>query len=249
VLCREDKILLARLLDGAGVHQIEAGIPAMGGEERDDIRAIRENRASARVSVWNRAKRGDVSASFACRPDIIHICLPVSEAQMRIKLGLDAKTAPARLFECLCLALDKGYEVSAGFEDASRAETGFLRDLAGELRMRGVARVRLSDTVGVLTPGKTERLVRALAEEGTEVEFHAHNDLGMADANSLRAATAGALFVDTTVTGIGERAGNCHMRRFARLAARHGGFALSVSEEAAAAVEREAAPLLRRGRG
>ncbi|MDR3361266.1 MAG: hypothetical protein LBO64_00180 [Desulfovibrio sp.] len=246
----EIKLRLARLLDKAGVCQIEAGVPAMGVEERNCIRAIKQACSSALVSTWNRARPGDIQAALACEADIIHICTPVSERQIRTKLGLTPDQALDLYASCAAFARNKGPRgakgamVTAGFEDASRAQGPFMLRLAKELKAQGVARIRISDTVGVLTPEKTKSLVEQLAPAGMDMEIHTHNDLGMAEANALCAAMAGAAFVDTTIMGIGERAGNCDMQRFTRLAARSGQFALSVTEEDASFVEREAAPLL-----
>ncbi|MDR1659670.1 MAG: hypothetical protein LBR94_04930 [Desulfovibrio sp.] len=242
----ETKVRLARLLDEAGVYQIEAGVPIAGREERDCIRAVKEACSSALVSTWNRARPRDIEAALACGADILHICMPVSQRQISKKLALAPKAALARYRECASLAIAEGVAVTAGFEDASRAEPAFMLGLARELGELGVARIRVSDTVGVLTPERTENLVRLLGQAGMEMEIHAHNDLGMAEANSFRAAMAGASFVNTTLTGIGERAGNCGMFGFARLVERSGLFACAPDAARAAMAERRAAPFLRR---
>ncbi|MDR2051636.1 MAG: homocitrate synthase [Deltaproteobacteria bacterium] len=243
---RENKVRLARLLDAAGVSWIEAGIPGMGKEERGDIRAVKQACSSARVSTWNRARREDIEAALDCGADLLHICMPVSKLHILKKLGMNPEEAAAGYLKCAARACGRGAAVSAGFEDASRADEGFMLRLALSLAEEGVSRIRISDTVGVLTPLRAASLVRLLAAAVPELEIHAHNDLGMAEANSLCAALAGATYVNTSVLGIGERAGNCGLARFTRLAARCALFALDLGEEEAARVEREAAPLLRR---
>ncbi|MDR2745388.1 MAG: hypothetical protein LBB66_09410 [Desulfovibrio sp.] len=248
VFAPETKIRLARLLDEAGVYQIEAGVPIAGLEERDCIRAVKDACASSLVSTWNRARTRDIEAALACDADILHICMPVSRRQICKKLALTPGTALARYRECASLAVAEGVAVTAGFEDASRAEPAFMLRLARELRDLGVTRIRISDTVGVLTPERTEKLVRLLGQAGMEMEIHAHNDLGMAEANSFCAVMAGASFVNTTLMGIGERAGNCGMLGLARLAERSGLFACAPDAERAARAERRAAPFLRRGK-
>ncbi|MDR1947314.1 MAG: hypothetical protein LBQ51_09155 [Desulfovibrio sp.] len=243
---REKKVLLARLLDRSGVRQIEAGVPCMGREEQDDIRAVKKACSSALVSTWNRARRADIEAALDCGADLLHICMPVSELHIRKKLEVDPEEALDSYLECAAAACCHGTMVSAGFEDASRADARFMLRLASALAAEGVCRIRISDTVGVLTPLRTTALVRLLSSAGPELEIHAHNDLGMAEANSLCAAIAGARYVDTTISGIGERAGNCGLSRFTRLVARCGLFSLNLAEEDALRVEREAAPLLQR---
>ena len=89
------KIRLASMMDEAGVDQIEAGVPAMGENEKATIRSIREACANARVSTWNRLRESDVRHSFDCSPHIIHLCCPVSDRQIKDKL----KTTRAEVLE------------------------------------------------------------------------------------------------------------------------------------------------------
>ncbi|OPX90243.1 MAG: 2-isopropylmalate synthase [Pelotomaculum sp. PtaB.Bin104] len=100
--------------------------------------------------------------------------------------------------------------VTVGLEDASRADPDFLIDFATHARREGAQRLRFADTMGVLDPFRTRQVIRRLIEKtGIDVEFHGHNDFGMAAANTLAAFKAGARYLSTTITGIGERAGNC----------------------------------------
>jgi homocitrate synthase NifV len=237
---------LAFILDRAGIHQIEAGAPAMGDKEIEAVLAVKAVCRRALVSTWNRLKLEDLEASFACRPDIVHICLPVSEIHLQKKLKISWETALTTLIACLEAARRRGREVSVGLEDVSRAEPGRLLQAAAALRELGVRRIRLSDTVGVLTPGRLPALFKNFIPAGFNVEFHAHNDLGLAEANSLRAALAGAEYIDTTLLGVGERAGNCGLANFVRLAGAAGNLALGVRLQDALAMETEAGPILNR---
>lgn len=202
-------------MDRAGIHQIEAGIPAMGKYEKDAIAKIMENRHRARISTWNRMNREDILHSFDCKPDIIHISAPVSYVHIYSKLKKNKVWLQKNLQECVDFAMGKGYVVTVGFEDASRADITFMIGLAKVLKDMGVLNVRYADTVGVLTPS---RAFQAISEIRSHAEIplgiHAHNDLGMALANSLEAARAGADYIDTTLMGIGERAGNCDIGQF-----------------------------------
>ncbi len=210
----EQKAKLAILIDRAGIHQIEAGIPAMGNYEKDSICRIMENRHRARVSTWNRLNREDIQHSFDCSPDIIHISAPVSYVHIYSKLKKNKVWLQKNLQECVGFALDKGYNVSVGFEDASRADITFMISIAGLLKDMGVSSIRFADTVGVLTPSRSYQAISEISSHtGITLGIHAHNDLGMAVANSLEAARAGAEFIDTTLFGIGERAGNCDLNQ------------------------------------
>ncbi|MDR2572778.1 MAG: hypothetical protein LBC94_00285 [Desulfovibrio sp.] len=242
----QTRIRLARLLDMAGVHQIEAGVPAAGAAEQDAVRAVKDACSSALVSTWNRANSGDIEAALACGVDVLHICMPVSWRQICNKLAITPRTALERYKECAALAVAGDVTVTVGFEDASRADPDFMLRLAHELKALGVLRIRVSDTVGVLTPNEAENLVRLLGQAGMDMEIHAHNDLGMAAANSYCAALAGAAFINVTLTGIGERAGNCGLLHFARLVEHSGVFDCVPNAQQAAEAEYLAAPMLRR---
>lgn len=217
----EQKVKLAILMDRAGIHQIEAGIPAMGKYEKDSICKIMENRYRARVSTWNRMNKEDIRHSFDCKPDIIHISAPVSYVHIYSKLKKNKVWLQNNLKECVDFALEKGYMVTVGFEDASRADITFVINIAEMLKDMGVKTVRFADTVGVLTPSRAYQAISEIkSHTGISLGIHAHNDLGMAVANSLEASRAGAEFIDTTLFGIGERAGNCDLNQFI-IAAEH----------------------------
>lgn len=213
----QQKVKIASILDSAGVDQIEAGIPSIGPYEQETIREIVRRRERSVVSVWCRMNPQDIETAFQCRPDMIHIGVPVSYVQIYTKLRHNKSWLIKTMLSCTDLALSHGLQVSVGFEDASRADPTFLITLADVLAKASVRRIRYADTVGVLSPSRAYQSVLELVRyTGMEVEFHAHNDLGMAVANSIAAAKAGAAYIDTTVFGIGERAGNCNFTRFVR---------------------------------
>ena len=106
-------------------------------------------------------------------------------------------------------AVSSGRKISLGAEDASRADASFLALVARRAQACGASRVRLADTLGVMDPFTTyEAVARLRAALDIEIEIHAHNDLGLATANTLAALRAGATHANTTVNGLGERAGN-----------------------------------------
>ncbi|MDR3358523.1 MAG: hypothetical protein LBN96_06700 [Desulfovibrio sp.] len=240
----DDKVFLASLLDGAGVYQIEAGVPAMGRDEQDAVCAVKDACKTAVVSTWNRLTEEDVRASVACHPDIIHLCLPVSERHITRKLRTTQAALLRQFSRVAEYAAGRGYRVTAGFEDASRAEVPFLLQAAETAKRHGIERIRLSDTLGMLRPSSAALLVRTAREVGLPVEMHAHNDLGMALANSAIAVLAGAGFIDTTLLGIGERAGNCGLGAFVAACREY----TAISPLQARKAERLALPLLSRCR-
>ncbi|HWQ78225.1 MAG TPA: hypothetical protein VN381_05380 [Anaerovoracaceae bacterium] len=213
------KTEIAVLLDGLGFCVIEAGIPAMGSFEKETICRIMDLRKKAKIAVWNRMSPGDIAHSFDCRPDVIHISAPVSDNLIFSVLRQNHAWVENMLKACVFLAKDKGYEVTVGFQDASRADLSFMTGLAADLSGLGVSAIRLADTVGILTPSAIRRIVLHFKENiSLPIGIHTHNDLGMAESTALEAAKSGASFIDTTLFGVGERAGNCDSFVFAEAA-------------------------------
>ncbi len=204
-----EKISIAALLDAIGVPEIEVGIPAMGPVEVEAIRAIVSLGLKADLLGWNRAIPADIQASVQCGLKRVHISIPVSEIQIAAKFKGQASRVIQCLRDTLKVAKDHDLWVSVGAEDASRADATFLVDMAQLAQELGAARFRYCDTVGILDPFSTfERVHHLVKTVQIPVEMHTHDDLGMATANALAGIRAGASSVNTTVNGLGERAGN-----------------------------------------
>lgn len=239
-----DKIACAQIMDAAGIDQIEAGTPSMGKEEQEAIYGMMQVRKHVRISTWNRLSEQDVRASFVCQPDIIHMGVPVSDIQIREKLHTSRADVEDRMKRCASLALEGGYAVTLGFEDASRADPVFIQHMAQQADALGVRNIRYADTVGIAYPTKIHKEVGQMAAV-MPVECHVHNDLGMAVANSLEAAKAGAMYIDTTFCGIGERAGNCNFVPFVLAARSTFTLAVDTSDSALSCLEQAVARCLR----
>lgn len=211
----EDKVKIAALLDGLGVYEIEAGTPVLSDLEEEGIARIIENKSNAKISVWSRMNVTDVMHSIRCKPDIIHIGTPVSYIQIYSKLKKNKGWVIKNILECVDIAKSRDVDVTVGLEDSSRSDIGFLLSIIKELKNAGVNTVRVADTVGVLSPKRTKELVETIKQNSdVRVEMHVHNDLGMAVANSIVGARAGADLIDCTLFGIGERTGNCNLHDF-----------------------------------
>ncbi len=206
---RQEKLAIASLLDSLGVQELEIGIPAMGQEEMNSLRAIVDLGLNAKLLGWNRASMADIQASIDCGLKRVHISIPVSEIQIAAKFHGQWRVMLDRLRDVINFAHDQGLAVAVGGEDSSRADNSFLLDVAAFAQEWGAFRFRFCDTVGILDSLSTYNKVRHLVTHLTiPVEIHTHNDLGMATANALAGIQAGATSVNTTVNGLGERAGN-----------------------------------------
>ncbi len=213
---RSEKLAIAEALAAAGVAEIEAGTPAMGDEEIDTIAAIVGLALPVRIAVWCRMRDGDIAAAVRSGAPAINLSIPASDLQLAAKLGIDRREALARIARFVPMALDLGFSVSVGAEDASRADLGHLAAMAEAVERAGGWRLRLADTVGVLDPSSTATLVAGLkAHTSLVLEFHGHDDLGLATANTLAALRAGCTEASVTVLGLGERAGNAALEEVA----------------------------------
>ena len=213
---RKEKIEIAEALAAAGVPEIEAGTPAMGDEEIETLRSIASLQLPMRVVGWCRMSEDDVMAAVAAGVTAINLSIPTSDKQLQGKLGRDREWALGTLRQVVGFARRLGFTVAVGCEDASRADQDFLCRVAEAAREEGAFRLRLADTLGVLDPFSTFALVRKVANAtDLELEFHAHNDLGLATANTLAAVSGGAKHCSVTVAGLGERAGNAALEEVA----------------------------------
>jgi homocitrate synthase NifV len=217
----DEKLAIAHALDLAGVPEMEVGIPVMGEHEVALIRAITRSVKRARTMVWARMNDADLRAALRCDADVVHLAISVSDIQIERKLGQSRAWVLRTIARFVDQAAEQGSTVSVGFEDASRADAGFLTQAAQAAQAHGAVRVRYADTLGLLDPFMTYQRIAALRREiDIDIEMHAHNDLGLATANTLAALQAGATHVSTTVNGLGERAGNAALEEVV-MAARH----------------------------
>ncbi|MBE0447008.1 MAG: homocitrate synthase [Actinobacteria bacterium] len=209
VFSNHEKIRIAQLLDQVGVAQIEAGIPAMGGDEKAVIKEIASLGLRASVLGWNRAVIRDIQHSIDCGVDAVAISIATSDIHIEHKLKKDRQWVIGSVIEGVKFAKEHGLYVSVNAEDGSRADFNFMVEFGLAAKEAGADRIRFCDTIGVLDPFQTFRIIKDFREAvGLEIEMHTHNDFGMATANALAGIKAGATWVNTTVNGLGERAGN-----------------------------------------
>jgi len=205
----EEKLSIARGLCALGVPELEVGIPAMGEEEQESIRVLASLNLDSRLLVWCRMCDADLDACSGLAVDMVDLSIPVSDQQITRKIGKSRDWLLAGIPRHVKRALDMGLEVCIGGEDASRADRDFLLRVMEVAAEAGATRFRFADTVGIMEPFGVAARIRQLREHSDmQIEMHAHDDLGLATANSLAAAVSGATHINTTVNGLGERAGN-----------------------------------------
>ncbi len=215
VFANDEKIHIAKMLDRIGVHQIEAGIPTMGGDEKEAIKAITSLNLNCSILGWNRAVVSDIDDSIECGVDAVAISISASDIHIEQKLRKSREWVLESIRTAVDYAKKYNLYVSVNAEDASRADMEFLLQFARTAKDVGADRLRYCDTLGILDPFETFLRVRTIIEiVGIDIEMHTHNDFGMAIANAIAGIKAGATYVNTTINGLGERAGNASFEEF-----------------------------------
>jgi len=209
VFANEEKIHIAKMLDDIGVHQIEVGIPAMGGDEKEAIKRIASMGLNCSLLAWNRAVISDLGASRECGVDSVAISISSSDIHIEQKLRKTREWVLESVRNSVDYAKKYNLYVSVNAEDASRTDMEFLLQFARNARDAGADRLRYCDTLGIMDPFETFMRIKTIKDIiGIDIEMHTHNDFGMAVANSIAGIKAGANYVNTTINGLGERAGN-----------------------------------------
>ena len=213
VLSAEDKLAIATALSEAGLDRIEAGFPRVSEEDTRAIGLILEAGLDAEIWGFSRAVRADVEALVELGITASVIESPVSDGKLAA-LGVSRETMLERIRSAVSYAVESGIEVAYFGVDSTRADLGFLRAAYAAAVDAGAAEVAVVDTLGIATPEAAAFLVGEVAEHlGHEVpiHWHGHDDFGLATAAAVAAVQAGATWVQGTVNGMGERAGNADL--------------------------------------
>ncbi len=200
------------ILDGlkeANVPYAEVGIPVMGAAELRDLLSLIKDYDDPMLIGWNRGMKSDLEHSARAGFKGVHIGIPTSQAHLKGQLKKDENWVIDTASELVDFCKKEGMKViSVSAIDMSRSEISFLQKYAKALEVAGATRLRLSDTVGVITPEKTREVVRAIREVSSiPLQMHMHNDFGLSLANMLAGVLEGAEQVQVTVNGLGERNG------------------------------------------
>jgi homocitrate synthase NifV len=204
-----EKLAIALALERAGVDEIEAGSPAMGLREIEEIEAIGGVLSKTVPIAWCRMTRADVDAARKTGLTRVNLSIPLSDIQIQAKLRTNRAQVVKRIHDVVSYALDCGLGVAMGGEDSGRADLGFVITAVEAAALAGAHRFRFADTLGSMEPfGVFEVFCTLRAALSLELEFHGHDDLGLATANTLAAIRGGAGHASVCILGLGERAGN-----------------------------------------
>jgi len=208
-LTPEDKLKIAFKLEEIGVDFIEAGFAATSEGEFKALKLISEQGLKAEIYSFSRCVKSDIDLAADAGVDGITLTMPTSDLHLNYKLNKNKQFVIESIENCIDYAKGRGLIIEFLAEDGSRSDLDFLKNVFMKAAECKANRVCLCDTVGILTPEKTAKIVNELTE-CLQVPFaiHCHNDFGLATANSLIALKYGAQEVHVTINGLGERAGN-----------------------------------------
>lgn len=211
----DQKVAIARKLDEAGVHQIEAGFPAVSEAELQSVKAVAGLGLEADVLCLARTLTGDIDAAISSDVDMVLLFVATSELHMRYKLKMTRDQVLEKAVRSVEYARDHGLKASMSTEDSTRSDIGFMMDVYKACEEAGAVRLGITDTLGCGGPEAIAHLVRSI-RKGTNLSLsaHLHNDFGLGVANALAAVGSGAEAIATTVGGIGERSGNVPLEQF-----------------------------------
>ncbi|MGL1932526.1 MAG: hypothetical protein OCC45_12340 [Desulfotalea sp.] len=205
----QKKEIVSKLLL-SGVDEIELGIASPCSTELPTLinyccNYFDENR----FSLWARCMQKDIDFAASCKIKKISLSIPASDLHLHDKMNKSRAWAAETLKASIAYARKRGLLVAVGFEDATRADITFLKDMAQIAEKMGAFRIRLADTVGIASPGKISDLVQAVHSvlSTCEVGVHTHNDFGMATGNAIAAFESNASWADGAMLGLGERTG------------------------------------------
>ncbi|MEM4524077.1 MAG: 2-isopropylmalate synthase, partial [Archaeoglobaceae archaeon] len=206
----EQKVMIAEALDSLGVDIIEAGTAIASKGEFEAIKQIAERGLKAEICSFARIKKEDIDAAADANADSIFMVAPSSDYHINAKFpGKGKDYVIEKSIEAIEYARERGLIVEFGAEDASRADLDFVISLLKAGEDAKAERLTFADTVGVLTPEKTEEVIRRLKMElKRPIAIHCHDDFGLATINTVCAIKNGANEFHATINGIGERAGN-----------------------------------------
>jgi isopropylmalate/homocitrate/citramalate synthase len=213
----EQKLEMAKLIDGLGVGRIEAGFPRVSEDDRVAIRQIMK--AGLRAEIWGFARAlpedVDAVAELGLRHSVVEA--PISDLKLGA-LGVTREAVLERIRKAVGHAVEQGIQVAFFGVDSTRADLAFFEHVYKTARDAGAQEFVIVDTIAIATPEAVSFLIGRAREwlgQDAVIHFHGHNDFGLGTACAIAALQAGASWVHGTIDGIGERAGNANLPEIA----------------------------------
>lgn len=214
-----EKLDIARQLEAMGVDIIEAGFPASSRGDFEAVKTVAEN-VGCTVAALCRCTREDIETGWEAvkraKKPRLHVFIATSDIHMEYKLCMKPDEVVKTAVECVALARSLCDDVEFSCEDASRSDPEFLYRILEAVIDAGAETVNIPDTVGYAIGEEYGKLISGIKKnvkniDKATISVHCHNDLGLATSNTLAAIQNGAGQIETTINGLGERAGNCSM--------------------------------------
>lgn len=206
----KQRIQIAWMLDSFGVDQIEIS-PVVSPDHAEATKTIIKQGLRADIVAHTRAIKSDVDVAIDCGATWVATYMGISDIHISAKLKITREEAKSRALEVADYIKAHGLKSRFTMEDASRTEPAFLIEMCKEMNKRGIERISIPDTVGIMRPRGMYNLVKMVHDSidtsKTSLDVHCHNDVGLALANALAGCEAGADQIHTTIDGFGERTG------------------------------------------
>ncbi|MEM2156457.1 MAG: hypothetical protein QXL59_10745 [Candidatus Jordarchaeales archaeon] len=203
-------IEIAKMLDEIGIEQIEVFSPSYVIKDYYLIRELNKYGLSDKLLVWHRGLKNDLERSIGTKLDFKAVALSIAteKEHREKKLQMTKEQILETMCEAVTYAKDHGLYVSVNAEKSVGTEMEYLVEFANKVADMGADRIRFCDTLGELTPHETYDVISRLVKEvKIPIEFHGHDDMGLAVGNAIEAIRAGAKWVDTSICRLGERGG------------------------------------------
>jgi isopropylmalate/homocitrate/citramalate synthase len=213
VLDPEQKLEIAKLLDELGVDRIEAGFPRVSQDDWDAVKLVSDAGLQAQVWGFSRAVPADLEALVELGVPASVIESPISDLKLNA-IGVSREKMLERITGAMRFAAEHGILAAFFGVDSTRAEPDFYELVYKSAVEAGAQEVVVVDTLGIASPEAVADLVGKTVEwvgPDVPVHFHGHNDFGLATASAVAAVRAGASWVQGTINGMGERAGNANL--------------------------------------
>ena len=207
----DEKFNIACKLNELGVGRIESGFPRVSADDTQAVKRILDADLESEIWGFSRAVKADIDAHLDLGTE--HVLIEISTSDLKIKAyGFTRESVLRRVTDAIRHAKDNGIKTVNFFAvDSTRSNLEFLRDVYSTAIEHGADEVSVVDTIGVCSPEAVEWLIGEVSSwvgPDIPIHWHGHNDFGMATASAVAAVRGGARWIQGTINGMGERAGN-----------------------------------------